>query len=550
MKTLFKKPGVIVFSLFFLIQCVSEHDTEFKQGNPYGGVLKLSCPGSLETLDPQKIMFGTDWKISALVFEGLTGYNENADSVKPVLAKSWIEFDQGKRFIFELRKNIYFHDDPCFPNGIGRKLNAYDVLYTFKRIADKQTRCPNWYLFHDKIEGVTDFYNQKSSEISGITVLDSLHIEFRLTRPYTSFLKFLSTPSASIICKEAVEFYRDKIKQHPVGTGAFRLSNWKQLVDVSLVKNAHYWQKDSLGRPLPYLDGVHIKLISNTVVRISEFVNGNLHLLEANEQTFRKLKDEPGFDSKYTMVSRQPDLGVRFFGFALDKETLLSKEPIMRRAIATAFNRDEIWKKGNSGPLPTHTYVPEYFFKKTAFHWYDYNLNLARQWMAKVNPRLSKQVIKIASNHEYSELEALRQGIEALHLNCIIDLRKVRYYPSLLEDRPDIFRISFYPNYPDPEEYYFLFHSGNAPENNLTGYKNPEYDRILERAVIEHNKIKRQELFERLEKILKHDVPLLYLKPSPPAYILTSKIVHGLKVNFNTLDFSRLWLDKPDVSKK
>ena len=113
-----------------------------------------------------------------------------------------------------------------------------------------------------------------------------------------------------------------------------------------------------------------------------------------------------------------------------------------------------------------------------------------------------------------------------------------------------MFRISFVPSFFDPENYYCLFWSKSARDFNLTGYKNAEFDRILESAMIQADESKRSELFARLEEILHRDVPAIYLHHGSPDYRIVPSFVRGFTMRFLQPDFSETWLENRDANPK
>ncbi len=509
----------------------------------------MSCLGSLENLDPQKIMFSTDWKIAGLVYEGLIDIGEKADSLVPVLAVNWQRLDEGRRYILELRDSVFFHDDPCFVEGKGRKLSPEDVIYTFKRIADKNIGCPNWHLFSNKIEGINEYRDGLSKKISGINILDSAHIEFRITRPYANFLKLLTTSSAYIVPREAAAFYGEKFNQHPVGTGAFRLSDWKQLERLSLVRHDKYWQRDGKGRRLPYLDKITVELISNPVVSISKFISGDLDFLEANEETFNKLKQEMDSAGKFKLAGSQPGLTVRFLGFSMDKETHLAKSRTLRKAAALAFRRSEIRRETNPSLTLAETFLPLEFLQNKTIKWHENSIPLSKELLVRSGADSLAQEIVIASNLNSPDIHILQSSLEKIGLKSRIEIREVGYYNYIMQERPDIFRVSYYPSYPDPEEFYAVFYSKNPLNTNITGFKNHEYDKLFEQISVEQDEAERQRIFVRLETILKNDVPALYLNAPAPTYIIAAPFINNLKLNIKTYNLNSLWLDDDNVPK-
>ena len=539
------------FSIFLLVfSCNQQQLENVQNANRLGGTLKISCLGSLETLDPQKIMFGTDWKVASLVYEGLIDFNSDSSGLEKHLCVSWQKLDQGKRYLFEIRDDVYFHDDPCFPDGKGRKLNAWDIYYTFQRMATRETQCPNFYLFSGRIQGIDDFNQGKTEMITGITVLDSTHIQFDLNKSYSSFLKTLTTPAAYIVAKEAVDYYGPKINQHPVGTGPFRLNKWKQLEYLTLIKHDKYWGRDEQGVELPYLDAVQINLISNPVIRFSEFLNGNIHLIETGEKLFSKLKDETDFDSKYQVAGKFQDLTVRFFGIRMDNDSPLSKEPKLRQAVAYSFNRAAINKEAYSHKENANTFVPLILLQDSTSRWYEYNPGYAKKLASQIDLDVFHKPVIISSNLATREAEFMKAGLDDLGIPNKIKIKQVRYFTGLKTDRPDIFRISVHPNYPEPEEYYFLFYSKNTFMHAINGYKNTRYDLLFEQSVVEQDDGKRKKIYLDLEKILKQDVPAIYLSNFSYSYTIVPLFVNGVKGRLSSLDFRQVWLNTSHESFK
>ncbi|NOY77023.1 MAG: ABC transporter substrate-binding protein [Calditrichaeota bacterium] len=508
-----------------------------------GGTVKISTSVETETLDPQKILFLSDLQIASHIYEGLVGIDDNQNPF-PLIAKNWEKLDNGRRIRFRLRKNVRFQDDPCFPGGVGRPLTASDVLFTFERLADPAVKCPSWYLFAGKIIGMDAFHAGKSSSISGIRVLAPDEVEFHLTKAYFSFLKLLATLPAQIVPREAVAAYGATFGRHPVGTGPFRLVSWKPLREVLLVRNDHYWQTDSKGNRLPCIEALQIKLISNPVLRKSEFLKGNLDLLTVREKDFVELRNQPDFGSKFRVARKIANLGVRFFGFSMDKKTPLSRNPRLRQAVVRAFQREKI-NESNPLPLtPARSFVPPLLLNGHTFSWYPYTPKAARKIVREMGPAIQNYTLKISSNINTPEVDVLCQAIQDLGLHCKVKIQPVKYYAHILNDRPDIFRVSFVPSYSDPEDYYALFYSQNTGSTNLTGFKNPQFDAFLEQVFFEQNSDKRQELFFQMEKILAQEVPAIYLLQTPPNYVLISRKLRGVTMQMTGTDFRRVWIER------
>ena len=483
---------------------------------------------SIETLDPMKVLFQADWQIASMVYEGLVGYGENSAEIVPVLAEKWDVQDQGLRYVFHLRPDVYFHDDPCFPGGKGRKLSALDVVYTFHRLEAYQSDCPSAYLLEGKI--------------TQVKALDNRRIEFRLNQPYAIFLKILASPTTYIIPREAADYYGANFAHHPVGTGPFKLIRWKPFLEILLARHPRYWQEDKKGRPLPRLDAVQIKLESSREKEFNDFVRGENQLYRAETVESRELLENLFNPEAYYVLKAPFGLTTRFFGFSLDQKTSLARNPVIRKAMAMAFDRVDMFDTND----PEHctlaqSLVPDGLLEDSTLRWHEPDISEAIRLMASQD---SVHPVNVTTNIETPEILALVKAMQILSIPHELHIQKARYYPTILDERPDLFRVAYLPSLPDPEDYYAFFYSRSAADVNLTGYSNPEYDAAFEASRIELDPDRRTALFLEMESMIKRDVPVLLISHSKPSVYLYPKSVQGLKMRFLLLDFSEVSLDQ------
>lgn len=493
-------------------------------------------------------MFLPDWEIASLICEGLTGQGNVVSEIRPVLAERWEELEGGRRWVFHLRANASFHDDPCFRDGRGRKLSSRDVVYTIERMASAKTDCANWYLFSGKIEGIDDFHAGRASSIGGVKALDDRRVEILLSRPYASFLKILSTQAAMIVPREAVEYYGAEFSNHPVGTGPFRLVRRKPLEQYLLARNARYWRTDAQGGHLPYLDSIDVSIRSdpNEAVQLASLLKGEAHLFAAHQKLYDTLKNDPSHAGKFRLVGALPSLSLRFLGFSLDTGAPLARYPELRRAVAIAFDRKELVRQSPQvTPTLAETLVPSPFLKQARVA-HPYDPEAARTIFARHRRDLEAAPPTLGVNFPSDDLNLLRRNLTQAGVRTTLQIRPVNYYEYIVKERPSVFRVSFTPSFFDAEDYYCLFYSKSAREVNLTGYRNPEYDSVLEAAMAEMNPGKRSDLFRRLEEILSRDVPAIYLNHGTPTYLLAAPRVRGMALRFILPDFTEAWLEETD----
>src|SRR5580698_9985938 len=126
----------------------------------------------------------------------------------PGLARSWDVSADRRVWTFHLRTDVFFHDDPVFPGGKGRRLVAGDVVYSFNRILDAATASSGAWIFHGRID----------TSGGAFEALDDSTFRLRLIRPFQPVLGLLSMAYCSVVPREAVETYGKDFRAHPCGT--------------------------------------------------------------------------------------------------------------------------------------------------------------------------------------------------------------------------------------------------------------------------------------------------------------------------------------------
>ena len=91
----------------------------------------------------------------------------------------------------------------------------------------------------------------------------------------------------SVVAKEAVEKYGNDFRRHPVGTGPFQIVAWQEGQALVLKKNDHYFEKDSAGNSLPYLDGIKITFYSSKATEFLLFRQKKLEFVNDIDPSFK-----------------------------------------------------------------------------------------------------------------------------------------------------------------------------------------------------------------------------------------------------------------------
>jgi len=267
-------------------------------------VLRYAFEVAETGLDPARISDIYSRTITPHIFEGLYCYDHLARPVKlrPLTADGMPQVSSDFRvWTVKLRPGIFFPDDPAF-KGKRRELVAQDYVYSFKRFADPANLSPAWNgMENDHYLGLTELREAalKSKkpfdydrEIEGVRALDRYTVQFALKDPRPRFIETLAGGDLyGAVAREVVEFYGDKIDEHPVGTGPFRLVQWRRSSFIALERNPEFREMfydaepaaddaegqallaKFKGRRLPMIDRVEISIIEEEQPRWLSFIN-------------------------------------------------------------------------------------------------------------------------------------------------------------------------------------------------------------------------------------------------------------------------------------
>ncbi len=280
-------------------------------------------------------------------------------------------------FTFRIRPGIFFADDPAF-KGQRRELVAQDYVYAVKRIYDPRNKSPRVYLF--ETAGVLGLSELRAAalkgarfdydtEVEGLRALDRHTFRVRLSQPGPRFFYFFADNSTTgAVAREVVEFYGpDKIMAHPVGTGPFRLADWRRSSRIVLERNPAYRDetygtrppaddtalasaiRPLAGRKLPMLDRVEISIIEEDQPRWLAFLNAEHDLVDEIPRDMANLivpngALAPNLVRRNIGVDRSPRANVDMMLFNMEHPLVggySEQQVALRRAIALAYNVDE-----------------------------------------------------------------------------------------------------------------------------------------------------------------------------------------------------------------
>jgi ABC-type transport system substrate-binding protein len=274
-------------------------------------VLRYAFRVAETSLDPVKINDLYSRTLTPHIFEALYQYDPLARpiKIKPLTADGAPQHSDDYRvWTVKIRPGIYFADDPAF-QGKKRELVAQDYVYTLKRFADPANKSPVWSgMETEKYVGLaalrkTALETRKpfdyDREIEGVRALDRYTLQFKVEDPRPRFADGLAGSDLfGAVAREVVEFYGDKVDAHPVGTGPFKLVQWRRSSFIAFERNPAYRERTYdaepaaddaegqallarfKGRRLPMIDRVEISVVEQEQPRWLSFVNGEADFIE------------------------------------------------------------------------------------------------------------------------------------------------------------------------------------------------------------------------------------------------------------------------------
>lgn len=545
-------------------------------------VLRIAFEAPDDGFDMVKTFNFYSGNVADVIFERLLQYDYLANPVKlvPATAQSMpVIKENGKVYIFKIKPGIYFTADPAF-KGQRRELIAEDYVYSVKRILDPKNHSSSYAFIDQKIVGANALVEQAKqtgrfnydAKIEGVKALDRYTLQFTLTQPDYNFPYILAYSTFGATAREVVDYYKDRLGMHPVGTGPYMLSKYVPRSKIELVANPDYrgfvwnfkstgtaWDnqlvKEMTGKKMPQIGKVNISIIEEEQSRWLAFQSKQLDFDKLTSSSIPKVLDQnnqlkPAMRQKgirlypnkeaeitYTMLNmRDPIIG----GNNLDKIAL-------RRAIAMSFNVDEyirILRKGQAVkaemlvPAGVNGHNPKY---RSSI---GYNPSLANKLLDHFGykkgadgyrnlPNGKALVLKIntesgSSSVMYSEL--WKKNLDAIGIRA--DFRVSNFADNLKAATQCQYMIwggAWHADYPEGENFTQLLYGPNVGRGNQSCYSSSAYDGLYKQAMQQPPE-KRMPYYEKMSRQIEADNPLILQDTRIRNWVIQSH-VQGFKAH-------------------
>jgi oligopeptide transport system substrate-binding protein len=537
-----------------------------------------------------------------------------------VLEKGKTVVQTGERWTFKIKKGLRFQDDPCFAGGVGREILASDFLFTFKRLSAPNVACPIFPFFGDKILGLLEWRKQNSDRIKAVKAKDpkgppprvdyAAPVEglqpdprdpytFRivLNQPYPQLRYLMAMHFTSPLAHEAVDKYGDenlgpgapdsgKLSVHPVGCGAFKLTEYTKKSRIVLRANPNYRAETypvegapgdreagllaDAGKRLPLASAVQFNIIRESITSFNEFLQGYEDLAGVTQQNYQQVMAQPGQLSPEMRergygLHRDNGVDIAYFAFNMDDPTFggtSEKNRKLRQAISLAMDSQEMIDLLHQGlGVPAQFviapglfgYDPSY---RNPYRRFDPHLARAKQLLAEagypsgIDPKSGNRLTLVWDNYDNTPLGKQEIGLVTRQLTSLginVDAR-VSMYP-IFEDKVEkghfqFMNFGWVADYPDPENFVFLLYGPNGGAKssgpNYANYANPEYDRLFDQMRIMDDGPARLAVIHKMRDIVQEDCPWICTFHSE-TFALTQPWLHNYKPHPVALDSAKYW---------
>ena len=491
--------------------------------------------GSPETFNPQLVTSGTTIDATSnQLYDRLITYQGKENTLTPAIAKSWHVTRNGKKITFYLRKDVPFHQTDYFTPS--RFLNADDVIFSFNRILD--TKHP----FHLVSGGSYPFFQNigMGDLVEKVEKINEYTIRFHLNHADNSFLANLATDYAIILSAEYAEQLiaqkiQSNIDTHPVGTGPFKLKEYRVGSLIRFYRHEQYWQEPAKIEQLvfditPSNTGRLTKLLAKECdvtaypiahKKINQNENLTLESITAlNVGYFGFNVKKPPFDNK---LVRQA------VSYAINKKVLLDTIYQGKAELANSILPNSSWAFDDSAPEHEFNPILAKSLLEVAGFEQGFTMDL---WAMPVQRPYNPNAITMAKLIQ-TDLNniGIKVNIVTYEWNTFLNRLKLGEHQSFL--------LGWSADHPDPDNFFspMLSCSASYTGSNTTFWCNQEYDEILKKALQTNNLKQRKKYYAQAMKILEQEIPLIPIAHSKRYQARNENVTGEILAAFGGINF-------------
>ena len=550
-------------------------------------MLRIAFPAPESTFDPPST--NSDFYSSTIlsqILEAPLTYDYLARPVQlvPNTAEALPRIEEGgRRITLRIKPGIFFADDPAFKrsprlNAQGRReLTAEDYVYAIKRFYDPRYASSDLYLFEAaKLLGLSELRQQALQQkkpfnydapVEGVRALDRYTLQLRMADPDPRWHFNLAMPAITgAVAREVVEHYGKDIGAHPVGTGPFRLAQWRRASRIVLERSPDYRQRVYEGQPadepiaqaiaqqlqgraLPLVDRIEVDIVEEAQPRWLSFLQGDFDWM-AVPPAFAPLavpggQLAPFLRKKGVQLQTHLQAVMAMHYFAMEDPVVGGYTPekvALRRAISLAYDEPadiRLLRHGMAIPaqstIAPHTFGYEEDYRsemsaydparaKALLDIYGYLDRDGDGWReSPTGHPLVLRIASLASQEDRAANELWKRSLNAVGLKVVFE---VSTWPELLKKTRtgglQIWGFRWSAQSPDGGFYLSIAYGPNAGDANDPRFALPAFDRLYEQQRRLPDGPERMALMRQAKNLLvaympykahRHDIVATLLQP-------------------------------------
>ena len=444
-----------------------------------------------QTLDPAQVWDDISASFTYNIYDTLVRIHPQTMAVEPGLATSWKAEDGGKTWIFELRRNVRFHDGtPC---------DADAVVFSFKRQLDKKFAY-RYYAF--------PMFAEIFTFLKDVGKLGSHRVAFYLSQPFSPFLATLTVDNAAIVSPAAVIRHKQQFPRHPSGTGPFRLKEWVAGQRLVLEANPGYWKG-------PPAIAEYTTLFLNNFDTIETFFKqGKISIMLSYSISrlvgLRRLS--------WVDVLTTPVFSTQFLTFNMANPILKRKQ--VRQALNYLWDERALTLVYRDFARPIHSLLPQGMVQgQTMSPLYPFSIEKARRLLQQENLtsgiNLNFLTLEARGSLLLGVVSHYVQNLKKAGINLIVkQVSNEEYNARIARGEYDITQSGWIADYPDPDSFFYPMFSRELQQEGFANLSSAAADpirQLIDQARQESDPLRRREKYERLDRWLMEEALLLPL---------------------------------------
>src|SRR3954463_10023347 len=425
------------------------------------------------SLDPSLSTDVPTGRAVAYIFDGLTSFDAKAN-VHPDLAERWDVTPDGRTYTFHLRHGVKFHD--------GTPFTAKHVVASWLRVLDPKAKSGRGEPLYP-IKGAKEYATGTGKSVDGIVARDDSTVVVTLTTPLAVFPKLLAMPVAAIVPLNA----GDDLSDHPVGTGPWKLVEWKHDDYLLFARNDSYWAGP------PKAESLRARIIAEPSTAVAEYQSGNVDLLRVPASEARDWTENDFLKPRLASV---PALQLVYVAINTTRGPLTDVR--VRQAINYAVDVPRIVERlvGGRGTHAAGVVPPSLPGFDSTRKPYPYDPAKAKQLLAEAGHASGIDVeLWTSTNPTYIRVaETMQAYLAQVGVRAKIVQREAAATRSAArKGDTDMILKDWYADYPDAENFLgpLLTSASKGSGGNVSFFANPEYDRLVDAARRELDEAKR-----------------------------------------------------------